>query len=620
MANQIAAGEVVERPAAVVKELVENSLDAGATRIDVSFEAGGRRLIRVEDDGWGMCPEDAQNALKRHATSKLREARDLDNIASFGFRGEALPSIASVSRFTLRSRAEGFAEGTEIQVSAGRVVSTKAVGMARGTRIEVAHLFEGVPARRKFLKSDRTEAAHIVLSCRLLAVAHPNVGFSLTENGHTVFRSPACPSLAERVGEVFGKALAEELSPICAEREGLKISGLISRPGAGRATRAELFLYANKRPVENRALASALVEACKGFIHKGRFPAAFLFVDIAPEALDVNVHPTKREIRLRDEAGVSGFVMDTVLEHMERLAREESERHTSIFSNPSVREIENQAGSEADMESPEILPAPAIRPIEATRKLPPPEVPAFKDRPTANPRPAAQPARTPKQGATERPGPCIQSASKTSAPQVPVPMAKREDSPALPSRWRYLGTAHGKHVLFETPDGLLCLNRNAALARVLYEDYLQSLESGQILTQQLLFPPLFELPPLMADVLERNLDFFRANGFTVESFGGDSFRVGSIPTWFDGDESEEFIKEAVEKMSQNGLRPEKDAALARETLARMASIHAASSAAPADELEVLSLARRLLSCKNPLTDPRGRPTYFELSKGELEKR
>jgi len=610
VANQIAAGEVVERPAAVVKELVENSLDAGATRIDLNFENGGKRLIRVEDDGCGMCPDDALLALERHATSKLREAMDLDSIRSFGFRGEALPSIASVSRFTLRTRAEGWQEGSEILVNAGRIAEPRAVGMARGTRIEVAHLFEGVPARRKFLKSDRTEAAHIVLLCRLLAVAHPEVSFSLTENGRTVFRSPACPSLAERVGEVFGRPLATELMSIEVEKPGLRISGLISRPGAGRTTRAEMFWFANKRPVENRTLSSALLESCKGFIHRGRFPAAFLFLDIDPQALDVNVHPTKREIRLRDENGVRNFVMDAVFSRMEELTQADSGRHSA----PLAQNTAPSATSLRPAIKPRQAPASIIEHVRQTH----PETP--RKAPPESPAPQAP---TPLKSAPAKPSPRPAAPVPTTVfhkPQAPERSHHTTQGDALPSRWRYLGTAHGNHVLFETPDGLLCLNRAATLSRVLYEDYLHSLRGGHIMTQQLLFPRLFELPPLLADTLERHLDFFRTNGFAVESFGGDSFRIASVPAWFDGEGCEDFIKEAVERISENGMRPDRDAELARETLARLASAHASQSSAPTDELEVLSLARRLLACKNPLTDPQGRPTYFELSKSELGKR
>ncbi|MFA5258254.1 MAG: hypothetical protein WC360_08890, partial [Opitutales bacterium] len=356
---------------------------------------------------------------------------------------------------------------------------------------------------------------------------------------------------------------------------------------------SELFWYANERPVENRILSGALLEAATGFIPRGRFPAAFLFLDISPEALDVNVHPTKREIRLRDETSVRNFVSAAVLNRMEELAREGSQKLSARTTLPDPAALR-----------PAVLPAPQTRPEANAGKALVPVQPAAGP----SPRPSV-------------PAP-YQAAAKPAAPPPAAPPARdrRIAGDALPSRWRYLGTAHGNFVLFETPDGLLCLNRTAAQSRVFYEDYLQSLREGHLLTQQLLFTRLFELPPLLADTLERHIDFFRANGFGLESFGGDSFRISSLPAWFEGEGCEDFIKEAVERIAENGMRPDRDAELARDTLARLASAHAARASAPADEMEVLALARRLMSCKNPLADPKGRPTYFELSRGELEKR
>jgi DNA mismatch repair protein MutL len=597
VANQIAAGEVVERPVAVVKELVENSLDAGATHIDVAFEEGGRKSILVRDDGCGMCPDDALTALERHATSKLREAADLDNVGTFGFRGEALPSIASVSRFTMRTRADGFADGVEVFVNNGTLAGTKSVGMPRGTQIVVEHLFESVPARRKFLKSDRTESAHIILTTRLLALAHPDVAFSLAEEGRKVFSSPTCAKLADRAAEVFGREAVADMAEIDAADGNMRLSGLVSKPGAGRAARTDMFWYANKRPVENRILASALVEAAKGFIANGRYPAAFLFLEIDPHAMDVNVHPAKREIRLRDEAGVKRFVIEALVARFENLAREKS----GLSMAPAI--------------SPALPPKPAIMPAHVARPAP---------APATNPKPAPRetphgyivprdPARAPQNAPSAFHTVPVQATEKPAAAQA----APRKNAEELPARWRYLGTAHGNFILFETPDGLLSLNRTAAQTRVLYEDYVESLKGGHLVTQQLLFPRLFELPGIAAAALEKNLPFLRANGFGVENFGANSFRVTSLPAWFEGDACEEFLREVAARIVENGIRPDRDADLARDTLARLAAAHAARSSGPADETEGLALARRLLSCRNPLADPKGNPTYIEFTRKAL---
>ena len=314
VADQIAAGEVVERPAAAAKELLENALDAGARRVTLDFSRGGKALIVVEDDGMGMEPDQAELALRRHATSKIVAAADLDRIRTFGFRGEALPSIASVSRFTLRTRARGADVGVELLVNAGRLVHRREHGMAEGTRVEVANLFHPVPARLRFLKSDDTEAAHIIRLVRLYAVAHPEVGFLLREDGREIFRSPGNVPLADRVREIWGKSVADELLPLPpVEGRGLGLSGLIGKPGASRATRQDLVTVVNGRPVDSRALTYALVEAYHTLIPKGRYPLAFLFLEIDPAAVDVNVHPAKREIRFREEPKVRAFVMASVL-------------------------------------------------------------------------------------------------------------------------------------------------------------------------------------------------------------------------------------------------------------------------------------------------------------------
>ena len=316
VANQIAAGEVVERPAAVVKELVENSLDAGATRIEVEFRHGGKSHIRVEDNGAGLAPDEALLALERHATSKIREAADLQAVRTFGFRGEALPSIASVSRFTLISRPADAAAGTEILVNGGKMAHQRACGCPAGTRIEVAHLFNAVPARRKFLKTDDTEAAHITRLVRLYAIAHPAVAFSLLEDGRLIFRSPACADLRERVAEIWGRRLAEELVEFPEAGDaahGLRLSGLLGRPGLGRPTRDGLITLVNRRPVDSRTLSYALLEAYHTHVPKGRYPPAILFLEIDPAAVDVNVHPAKREVRFRDEGRVRQFVLGAIL-------------------------------------------------------------------------------------------------------------------------------------------------------------------------------------------------------------------------------------------------------------------------------------------------------------------
>src|SRR3954468_12244331 len=320
VANQIAAGGVIERPAAVVKELVENALDAGATRVEVEFRDVGGWLMRVDDNGQGMSRDDALLALERHATSKIIEAADLDRLATFGFRGEALPSIASVSRFLLQTREQGSESGTEILVNGGKFTHVRDSGQPVGTRIEVTHLFNSVPARRKFLKTDQTEAAHIVHCVRLYALACPRTAFTLIEDGRVIFRSPECRTLEERIAEIFGRQIAEALVPIECVETGLRLSGLIGRPGVGRATRHEMIVFVNARPVDSRTLNYALIESYHESLPKGRYPLAFVFFECDPASVDVNVHPAKREVRFRSEPQVRGFVIRAVLQRLREIA------------------------------------------------------------------------------------------------------------------------------------------------------------------------------------------------------------------------------------------------------------------------------------------------------------
>ena len=319
VANQIAAGEVVERPASVVKELLENSLDAGAKRIEVEFRNGGKSYIRVEDDGHGMSQDQALLSLERHATSKIREAGDLTKVKTFGFRGEALPSIASVSRFTMRTRSSSEKEGCEIFVNGGKMIHVKDCGMPPGTRIEVAHLFNSVPGRRKFLKTVVTESTHLMHLAKLYALAHPQISFSLLEGGRTIFKSPACKDLEDRVREIFGKAFAERLGPVKSENDRMALFGLIGNPGQSRSTRKEMLFFVNHRPVDSKTLSYATIEAYHTFIPKGRFPPAILFLELEPSSLDVNVHPSKKEIRFREEANVRNFVLTSLLKRNQNL-------------------------------------------------------------------------------------------------------------------------------------------------------------------------------------------------------------------------------------------------------------------------------------------------------------
>lgn len=568
VANQIAAGEVVERPAAVVKELLENALDAGATRVVVDFSRGGKALTVVEDNGKGMTPAEALLSLERHATSKIRLAADLDRITTFGFRGEALPSIASVARFTLQTRPASAPSGTELLINGGRVVHQREHGMAPGTRIEVTNLFHPVPARLKFLKSDETEAAHIIRLVRLYAVSHPQVGFLLREDGREIFRSPGNVPLLDRVREIWGRQVADEVSlmPVF-ERDGMRLSGLLGKPGVSRGTRQDLVTVVNGRPVDSRTMAFALTESYHTLIPKGRYPLAFAFLEIDPAWVDVNVHPAKREVRFRDEARVRGFLIQSVLSVL--LARVDDGLPTTTI--------------------------PVITPTL---------VPSFVA-PTATS--GAAPLAVP-------------SPTSTYVPPVSAPLASAPaSSSSLRLSWRLLARLREERAVFETPTGLAIFDIGAAHQRVLYEDILRQFSEHKPVSQPLLVPLTIELEPLPAAVLKERMGLLQSAGFEFEEYGRNFWRVGALPIWLDPADALGFLRDLLAEMARREGdfgRP----ALAYDALARMAVNKARRKGDALADGELLELVQALFRTAQPGTDPKGRRTFVEWTDADLGRR
>lgn len=599
VANQIAAGEVVERPAAVVKELVENALDAGATRIEMEFRQGGKSYLRVEDNGHGLAPDEALLALERHATSKIREAVDLLAVRTFGFRGEALPSIASVSRFQLVSRAAGAAEGTEVLINGGKLLHQRAAGCPVGTRVEVAHLFNSVPARRKFLKTDTTESAHITRLARLYAIAHPEVAFTLLEDGRVVFRSPSCPSLRERVAEIWGRREASEmldLLPVADPETGLHLDGLLGRPGIGRSTRDALVTFVNRRPVESRTLAYAVLEAYHTYVPKGRYPPAILLLEIDPAAVDVNVHPAKREVRFRDEARVRQFVLRTVLGRLRAFTGD------GPLNQPELK-------------APAAPPPVALAPVRAT--VPPALIPPV----SLPPAPRFEAAKAEPLAAKSAPVQVVASSAPVTATTIPTPApAPASASPAArgPVRfdWRLVGRWRGHVHLFETPGGLVLFNARAAHERVWFEELRERFANAQTPSQQLLFPLAFELDPVPAAALGEQRAWLNRHGFALEEFGRNFFRLEALPDWLDPVHAEGFLRDVADLARERGS----PAAVRVDDIARLAATRAVRLGDNPNEQEIRALAQRLLATRQPLTCPRGRPTFVELAATDLARR
>jgi len=564
VANQIAAGEVVERPAAVIKELLENSLDAEAHRVTVDFSRGGKAQMIVEDDGKGMTGDEALLSLERHATSKIQLASDLDRITTFGFRGEALPSIASVARFTMQTRPASAPSGNEIAINGGKLVHRRDLGMAPGTRIEVSNLFHPVPARLKFLKSDETEAAHIVRLVRLYAIAHPEVGFLLREDGREIFRSPGNAPLLDRVREIWGRQVAGEVTimPVFA-RTGMRLSGLLGKPGVSRGTRQDLVTVVNGRPVDSRTMAFALTESYHTLIPKGRYPLAFVFLEMDPAWVDVNVHPAKREVRFRDEAKVRNFLIESVL---------------------AVLRARADDG----------LPAATIPSITPASALTAPVVPTLSS-------PIAQGVTTASTGPT------------SGTP------AFSSHAPAVRLGWRLLSRLREERAVFETPTGLAILDIGAAHQRVLYESILAQFTAQKPISQPMLVPLSIELDPLPASVLKERMPLIASAGFDFEEYGRNFWRIQALPAWLEPEEALAFVRDLLAEMARREGdfgRP----SLAYDALAKIAVIKARRKGDSLSDAELMELVQALFRTVQPGTCPRGRRTYVEWTDADLSRR
>lgn len=609
VANQIAAGEVVERPMSVIKELLENAIDAGATRIVIEFRNGGKSFMAIEDNGCGMSPDQSLLALERHATSKIRETTDLDTIRSFGFRGEALPSIASVSRFVLRTRSAEAEAGAEILVEGGKYRHCREVGMPAGTRIEISGLFFNVPARLKFLKTENTEAAHITRCVRLYAVAHPEIAFTLWENGREIFRSPAGTDLRARVGAIWGRQLSEDLIPLCeSEGFGMRVRGLVGKPGVSRTSRAEMVTIVNGRPVDNRTMAYSLVESFHTLIPRGRYPIAFLFLDIDPHAVDVNVHPAKREVRFRNESAVRNLIISAVLKTVGSSDEEPDSPPVPAISPGRFSEISAPAGVSAETapeKSPQFSPqAKTVAPsFPAAKNI----VPAQQKTLSVNSVPVrVAPLR-------ETPSPV----SSASAKPAPAPGVS-----AVPAwkTWRFIGRFDGL-ALFQVEKNLLVLNPRLALERIWYERALERFRKAERRSQILLIPEPIEFDPVLSDALLQNMETLNEAGFCIEEFGRNFFRIIEVPDWLSLDaDVKQCVRDLVDRIARLPAEFSRGN-VAHETLAHIAASHALQGR---EEIKGESDLRELLSAlfasSQPNVSPNGQKIFFEISRAELNRR
>ena len=581
VASQVAAGEVVERPASVVKELVENSVDAGAGRITVEFVRGGTRLIRVVDDGSGMDREDALLSLERHATSKIRRAEDLAAVATMGFRGEALPSIASVSRFHMVTRPPGTGAGTEIVVSAGKIESVTDSGEPQGTSIEAAALFFNLPARRKFLRGEETESAHIVHQMEALALAYPDVAMTLIREGKKLWQAAATADLGVRLRDLFGEDFLRRMLPLePGEDNGIKISGYLSRPGEGRPDRDQQFVILNGRVVQCPAIFQPLREAYSEALPRGRHPLAVLNISMDPLAFDCNVHPAKREIRLHRPDQVRQAVFLAAKRLLERL------RKPAISVTPPTQQPVPQS---ADQSTPHSAPQTA----PPAQRLP------------AQPSEPIDPAP---------PAPAVAAAFHPPS-QEGLHFEKRPDAE---DAFQLIGGLDNRWILMQSNDGLVLLNIRAASERILFENLRREMESGTVPAQRLLIPEVIELPLKDVVWISENLPSLQAAGFVLEPFGGNTFKIEALPAALAGRDARATLLDICESLRATGSLGSH--ALAADSLARSVSALAAIAGFAYDENRAGQLVRELLRCELPYAGPRGHPTMIQWSFSELERK
>jgi DNA mismatch repair protein MutL len=583
LANQIAAGEVVERPASVIKELVENSIDAGARRLTISVELGGKKLIRVDDDGEGMEPEDARLAIERHATSKIRRADDLAAIATLGFRGEALPAIASVSHFVLRTRARGMNAGTEIKVNGGTVASVTEAGMPEGTSIEVADLFYNLPARRKFLKSDGAESAQVSRVVTQLALCYPELGFTLTSAGRKVLQCPPVTSLRERLYQLYGDRT--DLIEVRRDSGDVKLLGYIAALAEQGPTRGPQNLFVNRRIVKDRTVQHAVIDAYSQASIKERSPEMHLFIEMPHDAVDVNVHPTKAEVRFRDQSYIHELVRRTLGDALGR------------------------------------GPAPELQ-LEAPRGLAP--------QPSTLPLPHAYTSVLPSRWSTAPTSvsPFAPTRDSSFAPIGEAPLAPTNVSPFAPTSDRGLpptigpmmplGQFRDTFIIAVDEEGIAIIDQHVAHERVLFERITERLMSGRLESQRLLEPMILELPPGSRHALTSHAAELERLGFEIEEFGGETVRVSAFPALLRREECPTALRALAEDLETTGNTATVDEAIKKiaATMACHAAVKANDPLTPEKMAHILDELRRT---SYSTICPHGRPVMLRLTRREVEK-
>ena len=639
LSNRIAAGEVIERPASVVKELVENAIDAGARHIRVEIEKAGSRLISVLDDGSGMDGDDALLCIEPHGTSKIFSEEDIGRITTLGFRGEALPSIASISRFSIQTRTAEMLEGTRVRIAGGKLLEAVPVGCPVGTLMQVRDLFFNTPARRKFLKSAATESHHIEETFLAMALPHPEIGFELRMEGRTVFNSPASPNYEARIREFFGRQFAESMWPVDYVDNHIHITGFIASPGFTRNSRKEQRTYINARAVESFTLFRGIREGYAVMSESGRFPPVILYIEMPPEEVDVNVHPAKREVRFKQDYVVSRAVAEAVSNALKRSRvgekadfEEENLPLTGQVPLRLVLESANVSYTLRDIEQPQfaivsknelstssgishyssspgtasVSEADISTPVEEAEPLP--EVPAANSNFNAAPSTGAKSLAF------------IESLPET----PPVGVKEQRELRVYPEApfngdWptEILGVLDDTYILGACRGGLVLIDQHAAHERIMFENILKTAQSGSV-AQPLLLPQILELPATMISLLLRNGKVFEKLGFDFEPMGNTSVMVNALPVKLPTHRSlNELIPDMLQELLDN-LTNKLPVEL--EYVARAACRAAVKAHDRLTLKEAQELLRLLGECQQGTLCPHGRPTMVTIAYKEIEKR
>ncbi|RKU16659.1 hypothetical protein C6500_17295 [Candidatus Poribacteria bacterium] len=620
VANKIAAGEVVERPASVVKELIENAIDAESTSIRVEIRAGGKRLIRVSDNGSGMEREDALLALERHATSKVGRVEDLERIQTFGFRGEALASIASVSQFELLTRTADTLEGTRVDVEGGVFRSVQESGCSPGTHMSINNLFYNVPARLKFLKTDTTEMNHITNQVTWAALAHPKIHFSLTHNGRSILDVRSCDAYLERARLLYGREFAENLIEFTEKLPDLKMYGLLGKPEFTKPNREYQLFFLNQRPIRSRIIGAALTEALDAMVAKDRQPVALLFLTLDPETVDVNVHPAKIEVRFRNERTIYSGVVRMLRDALHK-TKYIPKIETPIEPSQSERDTENRdTGLSQRVSTPRHT--PGTPPVTGRGQRTTPITQGRESRLETAPTRVPQ---EPKDRDQE-----VINTSEAQTPSTPTEIVVQPPQHRIPDdanlsllnfeNVQLKTNLFKTYIVVEARDKIFFIDQHVAAERVLYERFVNQVETDGIPVQGLLLPVTLEVTPQQLGVLKIHGDIFKKLGFDLDEFGGNTILIRAIPSSLPTRVAAQTVTDLLDKLPE---APHTDVQIPEaidNALITLACKSAVKAGDTLDTKEMMNLIKELSEAKLPFNCPHSRPIIVEMGRDELERR